>query len=47
MAVTMKNVMFWNVMPRDFCKNRNFGRTYHLHQQGEKNLRARNNVSSN
>jgi hypothetical protein len=26
-AVTMKNVVFWDVMPFDSCKNRRFGGT--------------------
>jgi hypothetical protein len=30
--------------PCDSCMNRRFGRTYRLHHQGDKNLRARNNV---
>jgi hypothetical protein len=29
------------------CKNRRFGGTYRLHHEGDKNRRARNNVSSN
>jgi hypothetical protein len=28
MAVTMKNVVFWDVMPCGSCKNRRFGGTY-------------------
>jgi hypothetical protein len=35
------------VAPCGSCKNRRFGGTHHLHHQGEKNRRARNNVSSN
>jgi hypothetical protein len=27
----MKNVVFWDIMPRGFCKNRHFGGTYRLH----------------
>jgi hypothetical protein len=34
-------------MPCGSCKNRSFGGTYHLSHQGDKNRRARNNVSSN
>jgi hypothetical protein len=34
MAVTMKNAVFWDVMPCGCCKNRRFGGTYH---QGEEN----------
>jgi hypothetical protein len=26
-AVTMKNGVFWDVMPRGYCKNRRFGGT--------------------
>jgi hypothetical protein len=43
----MKNSVFWDVTPSDSCKNRSFGRTCRLHHQGDKNQRARNNVSSN
>jgi hypothetical protein len=46
MAVTMKNAVFWDVIPCSCCKNRRVGRTYLLHHLGEKNQRA-NNVSSN
>jgi hypothetical protein len=42
----MKNVVFWNLTPRGCCQNRRFGGTYCLHQQGDKNRRARNNCSS-
>jgi hypothetical protein len=28
MAVTMKNTIFWGVMPHGSCKNRRFGGTY-------------------
>jgi hypothetical protein len=36
MAVTMKNAVFWDVMPCGSCKNRRFGVTYHLHcHQGD------------
>jgi hypothetical protein len=34
-VVTMKNVVFWDVTPRDFRKNRCFGGTYRLHLQGD------------
>jgi hypothetical protein len=44
MAVTMKNGVFWDVMPRGSCKNRSFGGMYHLHHQGD-NQQARNNIS--
>jgi hypothetical protein len=44
-AVTMKNPVVWNVMSFGSWKKLYFGPMYSLHQQGEKNLRARN-VSS-
>jgi hypothetical protein len=47
MAVTMKNPVFWDVKPRDSCKNRRFGGTYRLNLQDEKNQRAGSNVGSN
>jgi hypothetical protein len=46
-ALSMKNAVFWDVMPCGFRENRGFVRTYRLHHQGDKNRRARNNVSSN
>jgi hypothetical protein len=46
MAATMKNAVFWDVMPCGSCKNRRFGGTYHVHNQVNKNRRARN-VSNN
>jgi hypothetical protein len=36
-AVTMKNGVFWVVMPCGSCKNRRFGRTWRLLHQGDKN----------
>jgi hypothetical protein len=36
-AVTMKNAVFWDVMPCGSCRNRRFGGTYRLHLPGEKN----------
>jgi hypothetical protein len=39
MAMTMKNGVFWDVMPCGSCKNRRFGGTSHLHHQGDKNGR--------
>jgi hypothetical protein len=36
MAVTMKNVVFWDVTRRGFCKNRCFAGTYRFHYQDEK-----------
>jgi hypothetical protein len=44
---TVKNAVFWNMTPRDSCKNRCFGGTYLFHHQGDKNQRARNSVNSN
>jgi hypothetical protein len=35
MAVTMKNAVFWDVMPCGSSKNRRFGGTCHLHHQGD------------
>jgi hypothetical protein len=39
----MKNAVFWDVKPCGCCKNRRFGGTYHLRQDG-KNRRATSNV---
>jgi hypothetical protein len=39
-ALTVKNVVFWDVMTCGSYKNRRFGVTYHLHHQGEQNQRA-------
>jgi hypothetical protein len=36
-AVTMKNVVFWDVTPCGSCKNRRFGETFRLLLQGENN----------
>jgi hypothetical protein len=36
-AVTMKNGVFWDVMPCGSCKNRRFGGTWRLLHQGDKN----------
>jgi hypothetical protein len=47
MAVAMKNDVFCDVTQCGSCKNRRFGDTYPFHHQGYKNLRVRNNVSSN
>jgi hypothetical protein len=46
-AVIMENAVFWDATPRDSCKNRRLGGTCSLHHHGDKNQRARNNVSSN
>jgi hypothetical protein len=42
----MKNVIFWDVMPRSSCQNRRFEGKYRLHYQGE-NLRTKKSVSGN
>jgi hypothetical protein len=39
-VVTIKDAVFWGVTPYGSCKNRSFGETYRLHQQGEKNRRV-------
>jgi hypothetical protein len=41
MAVTMKNVIIWDVSPCDSCRNMRFGRSYRPHLQGENNQRAK------
>jgi hypothetical protein len=43
-AVNMKNGVFWDVTPCGSCKNRRFGGTYRLFQQGETKLLTRNNT---
>jgi hypothetical protein len=35
-AVTMKTVVFWDVVPCRSCVNQRFGETYRLHLQGRK-----------
>jgi hypothetical protein len=35
-AVTMKNSLFWDMVPCRSCENRRFGGTYSLHLQGRK-----------
>jgi hypothetical protein len=35
-AVTMKNAVFWYVVPYRSCVDRRFGGTYRLHFQGRK-----------
>jgi hypothetical protein len=37
----LKNGVFWDVTPCCSCKSRRFGGKYRLHQQGDKNRRAR------
>jgi hypothetical protein len=44
---SLKNGVFWDATSCDFCNNRRFGGTYRLHHQGDKNRRARNNVTVN
>jgi hypothetical protein len=34
-AVTMKNAVFWDVMPCGSFKNQSFGGTWHLYHQGD------------
>jgi hypothetical protein len=46
-AVTMKNSVLEDIMPDGYIKNRGFGGTCRLHQQGAKNQRARNKVNIN
>jgi hypothetical protein len=46
MEATMKNCVFWDVTPSDYCKYRRFGGMYRLYYQGDKNRRSRN-VSGN
>jgi hypothetical protein len=36
-AVTIKNVVFWDVTPCGSCKNRRFGGTWRFLHQGDKN----------
>jgi hypothetical protein len=43
-AMTMKNAVFWDVMPCGSYKNRCFGGMYRVHDQGEKNQRGGNNI---
>jgi hypothetical protein len=35
-AVTMKNAIFWSIVPCGPCKNGHSGGTYRLHHQGDK-----------
>jgi hypothetical protein len=46
-AVTMQNAVFRDITPCGSCKNRSFGGTHLVHHQGNKDRKARNNVSSN
>jgi hypothetical protein len=36
MVVTVKNAVFWDMVPCRYCVNQHFGGTYHLHLQGKK-----------
>jgi hypothetical protein len=38
-AVTMKNAVFWDVVPCIYCVNRRFGGTYLLNLQGRRRWR--------
>jgi hypothetical protein len=42
MAVTIKNTVFWDVTQCGSCKNRHFGGTFSLHNQGDNSWQARN-----
>jgi hypothetical protein len=46
-AVTENNAVFLYVTQCGSCKNRRFGGAYFLHQQGDKNRRARKNLNCN
>jgi hypothetical protein len=37
MEMTMKNAVFWDIVPCGSCKNQRFGGTQRLHHQGGKN----------
>jgi hypothetical protein len=43
----MKNAVFWDVTLCGSCENRGFGGIYRCNHVGDRNRRARNNVSSN
>jgi hypothetical protein len=43
----MKDSVFWDVTAYGSYKNRSIEGTYRLHHQGDKNRRAKKNVSSN
>jgi hypothetical protein len=45
-AVTVKNVVFWNIAPCGSCKNQRFIGMYRLQHQGGKDQRATNDLSS-
>jgi hypothetical protein len=46
MAVTMKNAVFWDVIPCGSCKDPSYGGTYRLHHKGDMNRWTRKNVGS-
>jgi hypothetical protein len=46
-AVTMKNIVFWDITPCGSCTYLRFRGTYRLHSRADKNPRARNNICSN
>jgi hypothetical protein len=41
----MKNVVFWDVSPCGFCRNRPFGGTYRLHLHGKNNQQTKNTLA--
>jgi hypothetical protein len=45
MAVTVKNVVCWDVSPCGSCSNQRFGGTYRLHLHGENNQRTKNTLA--
>jgi hypothetical protein len=46
MFFVVKNTLFLDVIPSGSSKNRRFAGMYHLYYKGERNQRAKNNVSS-
>jgi hypothetical protein len=42
----MRNVVFWDAIPRGSCKNRRFRETYSLLHQGDKTQGARNVIDN-
>jgi hypothetical protein len=46
-TVNSKNAVFWDVTSCGSCKNKSLGGMYSLHHRGDKNRRAKKNVSSN
>jgi hypothetical protein len=45
--LNVKRIVFLDLTLSISCQNRRFGVAYHLHHQGRKNQRIRNNISSN